>query len=151
LVVAGAVALSICMIVVASRTTQPLSTLDTALFQVLILGLGLSGSFALGRDAARRQPVASAPSAFRRLVTLYEGLGQVFTAITAFRTSLAEDPAGEAAVQAERVSGAFAVLQAHIYEQIRTADDAIGDWRDLAPNEVRELAARLEGLRSLPK
>ncbi len=34
---------------------------------------------------------------------------------------------------------AFASLKAIVHEQIDTADDALEDWEDLVPDEVKEL------------
>ncbi len=64
-----------------------------------------------------------ARSAFRRLISLYEGLSRVANVI------------GEPKVDEVKLK----VIRAIVVEQISTADDALADWEDVVPEAVAEI------------
>ena len=70
------VGVSILMIIVASQ--REVSAVESILFQVVILGTGLSGSFLFGRssaaDTARDVIRPHARSAFRRVLSMYKSM-----------------------------------------------------------------------------
>ena len=130
---------------------RPLTQREQVLFQVIILGVGLFGTFLVGRESAKSAAKdvigPSARSAFRNVLSLYKGLGRLRQSVIerrAFLDSVAESEG--AVVSLSHVYGQLSVLSAQIIEQIGTADDALNDWRDLVPEEVaaleREAAAR---------
>ena len=64
-----------------------------------------------------------ARSAFRRLISLYNGLSRVARAIAG-----TEDDAVK-----------LKIIEAIVVEQISTADDALADWEDVVPEAVAEI------------
>ncbi len=135
------VALAICIatvfLFIASH--RVLSSLENILFQIFSLGVGLVGSYILGKQsalkAARDLLKPHARSAFRRLVSLYRGLTRDIIAIRAARPVNVSEPI--AASILDKLEGMF-------IEQIGTADDAMEDWRDIVPEDVEELRAQLK-------
>jgi hypothetical protein len=130
---------------VAVTTQRPLSALEQTLFEVLIALLGLSGSYWVGQSSAK---VPNARSAFRRLVSLYAGIGWAREVLAERQTSLqaTADLAG-GSVPFREAATALDVIEAGLRQYAQTIDDAIEDWRDLAPDEVAELVTRLEAQR----
>lgn len=118
-------------------TQRTLTSLESTLLQAFALIAGLVGSFIFGRqsakDAAREIIKPHARSAFRRLMSLYESLSRVGTEIENSR-STEGSKSGEMAL---------ARLEAIVIEQLATADDALEDWRDIVPEDVKELRGRL--------
>jgi len=131
-----AIAFSVLSAYVATQRT--LTGLEGALLQVLILLSGLGGSFIFGqqsaKDAAREIIKPHARSAFRRLLSLYFSLSRVTVEI---RNVLNSEKVGTR----ERV--ALERLDAIVIEQLTTADHALEDWRDIIPEDVKELYERL--------
>ena len=79
--------------------------------------------------ASRSALRSHARSAFRRLLSLYNGLGEIA------RTAESET--------SEERELALAKISAIARVHYRTAQDALYDWSDLAPHEVAELRERL--------
>ena len=108
-------------------TIRTFTSLENILFQTIALGIGLAGSFFFGRQsakaAAREMIEPHARSAFRRLISLYDGLSRVAKTITG-----TED---------DEVK--LKIIEAIVVDQISTADDALADWRDVVPEAVAEL------------
>ncbi len=108
-------------------TVRTLTGLENILFQVFALGTGLTGSFIFGRQsartAAREMIEPHARSAFRRLISLYDGLSRMAKTITG-----TED---------DEVK--LKIIEAIVVDQISTADDALADWRDVVPEAVAEI------------
>ena len=134
--VAGAILVSIIFMIVAAY--RDLTALENVLLQVFSLGFGLLGSYVVGResarDAAREMVKPHARSAFRRLLSLYGSLSRLAYAIQTIRSD------GNAHLDTMRV---LDKLEAIVVEQIATADDALEDWRDIVPEDVAELRAKL--------
>ncbi len=134
--VAVALAVAISFSIVA--TYRNLTGLENVLLQVFSLGIGLIGSYVLGREsacnAAREIIKPHARSAFRRLLSLYRSLSRLAAAIEGARQTGNSDPT---------TSFILDKLEGIVVEQIATADDALEDWRDIVPEDVEELHARL--------
>ena len=117
-------------------TTRSLTPLEGALLQLFILSVGLAGSFWFGRQSAMRaaQEVIRphARAAFRRLVSLYNSLSRVAEAIKSVERSESVDD--------YRI--ALTRIDATVEGQLEMADDALEDWRDIAPEDVDELWRR---------
>ena len=128
------VVIAIAMIVVSSE--RDFTSLETTLFQVLVLGAGLSGSYIFGRSSADRiaQEMVRlhARPAFRRVLDLYHSLYRLSVRIGEFRTS--------------ESSNELEVIQAIVDEQIITGESSLEDWRDIAPEVVEELEDLIKGL-----
>jgi hypothetical protein len=85
--------------------------------------------------------------AFRRTFRVYEGLSQLRYVVALRRKKLEQEskPAGHVA-WAEAVR-ALDVVDSRLEEQLRSADDAFLEWRDIIPKEADELWADLQARR----
>ncbi len=130
------VIISIVFLFMASQ--RDLTGLENTLLQIFSLGLGLVGSYVMGKESARETAKEiikpHARSAFRRLLSLYKSLSRLAFAIQSARAGVPENP--EAVAILDR-------LDAIVIEQIGTADDALEDWNDIVPEEVANLRAQL--------
>ena len=130
--IGGAVALAVAMIIVSAF--RPLSTLETALWQLISLVAGLYGSYLLGRRAARDSAMdllrLHARSAVRRLMAIRESLRRLSVRIEEF--------------QHEEGDPRLDVIQAIVEERITLSDSAIEDWRDVAPEDADEAISSWE-------
>ena len=124
------VGVSALMINVASH--REVSSVESILFQVVILGTGLSGSFLFGRssaaDTARDVIRPHARSAFRRVLSLYKIMYDLSVRIEGF--------------QQEGYDRRLDVIRAVVDGQIVTGQDALEDWRDIIPDDVEEIERR---------
>jgi len=118
-------------------TQRTLTNLEGVLLQSFGLLAGFIGSYVFGRqsalEAAKDIIKPHARSAFRRLYSLFQSLSRVANTIA----STKDDPT------TGNYELALAKLEAIVTEQLATADDALEDWRDIVPDEVEELKARL--------
>ena len=125
--------IGISIILAYTATQRTLSGLESALWQIFVFAGGLAGSFIFGRQSARetaREMIKPhARSAFRRLLSLYHSLSRAATAIESAQISDSR----------ENDQVALARLEEIITEQLSTADDALEDWRDIVPEDVKEL------------
>ena len=103
---------------------------EGTLFQVFILLAGLGGSWWFGRQSGVNR--SHARSAFRRVLQLYKSLSRVSEIVQTIPSSGTN----------EDYRLALARIDSAVKEQIVTADDALEDWRDIVPRDVRELRAR---------
>lgn len=114
-------------------TTRTLTVLESALWQIFVFAAGLTGSFIFGRrsarEAAREIIKPHARSAFRRVLSLYRSLARASATI-----KLSQAPESEEALQVT-----LAKLDTIVTEQLAAADDALEDWRDIVPDDVKEL------------
>ena len=115
-----------------------LTGLENVLLQIFSLGIGLIGSYVLGRESAKEAAKdlvkPHARSAFRRLLSLYRSLSRLALAIQSARTANNSDQISSAVLDK---------LEGIVIEQIATADDALEDWRDIVPEDVEELRAKI--------
>lgn len=118
-------------------STRTLSNLEMVMLQSFALGAGLIGSFLFGKQSASEAATEiikpHARSAFRRILSLYQSLSRVATAIDS--SSKSQSP--------EERQVTIVKIEAIIAEQLVTADDALEDWRDIVPEDVKELEQRL--------
>ncbi len=125
--IGGAIALAVAMIIVSAF--RPLSTLETALWQLISLVAGLYGSYLLGRRAARDSAMdllrLHARPAVRRLLAIRDSLRRLSARIEEF--------------QLEDSDPRLEVIQAIVDERIRLGDSAVEDWRDVAAEEVDQV------------
>lgn len=123
---------------------RDLTGLENTLLQVFSLGLGLIGSYVLGKESARESAAEMikphAKSAFRRLLSLYKSLSRLAVAVQTARSAAGQNAQALAILEK---------LEAIVVEQIATADDALEDWNDVVPEEVATLKAQLQA-KSLP-
>ena len=122
---------------------EQLSSLNQALSQVIILGLSLSGSYFFGRqinsDDVKEMMKPHARSAFRRLISILNGLRRIKIAIQL----------GQSSVGVDAISlGVLSKLDAMLTEHICTASDALEDWHDIVPEQVAELRKYAQRLNS---
>ena len=112
-----------------NATRRPLTNMEAYVFQTFALLAGLGGSYVFGRQATVTGPHAR--SAFRRLASLYGGMGRVADII-------AEEEREDEATKMK-------IIEAIVTEQITTLDDALADWQDVVPESVEELRQELRG------
>ena len=107
-------------------TDRSLTPLEGTFLQVLILLIGLGGTFWIGRLVPANR--IHARSAFRRVTSLYLGLARAAVII--------EECRNYDSVNNYRV--AFAGLEELVRNQLVTADDALQDWRDVVPDDMTD-------------
>ncbi len=125
------------LILVYIAATRDLSSLESVLLQIILLAIGSSISFFAGHRSAREAAEAiikpHARSAFRRLLSLYRSLSRAANAIESSQSSESD--------------GNYQVVLARLEEivayQLMTADDALEDWNDIVPEDVKELEQKL--------
>jgi hypothetical protein len=125
------------LILVYIAATRDLSSLESVLLQIILLAIGSSISFFAGHRSAREAAEAiikpHARSAFRRLLSLYRSLSRAANAIESSQSSESD--------------GDYQVVLARLEEivayQLMTADDALEDWNDIVPEDVKELEQKL--------
>ena len=116
-------------------TIRDLTYLELTISQILPLAVGLFGSYIFGQQSATKagreiiKPYAR--SAFRRLLSLYMSISRVANIIAMSKNS-------------EDSHGILGKIEAIVGEQLATADDALEDWRDIAPEEVDELSRKIQ-------
>ncbi len=134
-----AVSILAAVVVVNTAADRTLTQLELALLQFFMLAAGLSGSYLFGKHAtrtgARELVKAHARPAFRRLLNLYNSLSRLAGAIGRERErhAASNDP-----------GRSLDILDAIVTEQILTASDALEDWRDIVPEDVKEVEKRLK-------
>ncbi len=123
------VSIGISVLMIYTASSRELSAVETILFQVVILGTGLSGSFLFGRssaaDAARDVIRPHARSAFRRVLSMYKSMYGLSVRIEEF--------------QQEDHDHRLDVIRAVVDGQIAAGRDALEDWRDIIPDDVDEM------------
>ena len=111
---------------------RSMSSIENTLFQVLISGTGLLGSYIFGRNSARAGALdvvrPHARAAFRRAMALYKSLYRLSAKIEELKET--------------DYDRRLDLIQALVNEQIATGQDAIEDWRDIVPDEVEEVERR---------
>ena len=118
------------VIIVAS--IRDLTSLEIIMFQVMSLGVGLFGSFWLGRfsamEAARDVVRPHARSALRTILLLRDSLYRLSIMIEEFKQD-SDD------VRLDKI-------QSVVNEQIPVGLSAVEDWRDIVPDDVDEVLKR---------
>lgn len=124
------VALGFFVYIASTRTT---TSFENALLQIISLALGIGAWYYFGRrstrEAAKEIIRPHARSAFRRVLSLYRSLARASVTI-----KLSQVPEPE-----EDPQVTLAKLDTIVIEQLAAADDALEDWRDIVPDDVREL------------
>jgi hypothetical protein len=123
---------------------RQLSQLELELSQALTLVLTLAGSYVAGRHSALEAGVEiirpHGRKAFRRLLSLHEGLLRLRDSIAArreFLTTVVD--AANGTVNMTYVQTQLDLLGAQVAEQVGTALASLEDWRDIVPEDVAEL------------
>ena len=120
----------ITMIIVSSG--RSLSSLEEILFQVVILGTGISASWRIGRSssisAAQETMRLHARPAFRTVLTLYESLSRLSLQIHVYNEELSDSR--------------LETVESIVNEQIEIGRSALEDWRDIVPEDVEEIERR---------
>jgi hypothetical protein len=118
-----------------AATQRQLTSVEAVLLQAFSLGSGLLASFVFGQlsaeQAGRDLIRHHAKSAFRRVLSLYRSLSRLAAIIEAEKENTTARAASSRATLEK--------LEAIVIEQISTADDALADWSDICPDEVKEL------------
>ncbi len=116
----------------------PFTDLENILLQIIFLAIGCSVSFFVGQKsvekAAKEVIKPHARSAFRRLIFLYLTLRRAAAAIESAQHSESQ----------ENYQVILARLEEIVTAQLMTADDALSDWDDIVPEDVKELKQKLQ-------
>lgn len=148
--IGGSVVFVVAMLVYSAMKDPPLTEVELLLFQIVIFGLGMAGSYLFGRSsaeqAARDVVRPHAISAFRRVVSLYEALRRFVVTIENQRSRLVGGPfaSSDERIPSVQVDSAMELFIVQITEQIGTANDAVDDWRDIVPDEVERVEKALQ-------
>lgn len=130
------------------QTRRPPNTLAAALLQGGTLIFTIYASYVFGKVSARRAADdlnrSRAKSPFRRMQTLYRAMERQRQSIEEVRHHLARLQLGDgnARVLFDSVDFALTHLDRIVVEHIATGEDALSDWRDVAPDEVAEIERR---------
>ncbi len=119
--------------------SRALTHLEAILLQLVILVTGVWASYLFSqrsaeaaaeraKAAAEQLVKARARSAFRRVKSLYGGLFYVKSIIDKQRN-----------LGRESESQVIEVIEAVVDQHVSTVEDAMGDWRDMVPDEVKDL------------
>lgn len=126
---------------------RELTSLESLLLQLLVMAVGLAATAFAGyrslRAAVEESTRRPARSAFRRVTALYAGYTRIGRSLGGQRQRLAEAVDEDGRIPVERVMHSLDLLEAQLGEQSETLQDALDDWRDLAPAEVAEAEATL--------
>ena len=122
------------IILVVIAATRDLSGLESVLLQIILLAIGSGISFFAGQQLVEKAAKPHARSAFRCLISLYNGLSRAAKAIESSQ-SLKSD---------EDYQVLLARLREIVAHQLITADDALEDWRDIVSEDVKELKQDLQ-------
>ena len=116
------------------------TNLESYFLQICGALIGIAVSFYSARlsvrEAAREIIKPHARSAFRRLLSLYRSISEVGRIIELSRN--AESLDSDKVILAE--------LKGIVFWKLVTADDALEDWKDIVPDEVKELDRKLSAV-----
>lgn len=133
------------VLIASSRDT---TSLENALLQFLGIFAGAGFSWVIGDGSGQAKAEhamrASARPAFRRTLGLYNSHGRVVGQINELHRELVRISGSDGRIDMRHVSLALNTIKVQVTEQIGTANDAMEDWRDLAPEDVKELEDKAE-------
>ena len=105
-------------------TSRILSTTEAIALQLFSVLASIGGSYIVGQ---KRRGIPSARSAFRRLMSLFRGLNSI-------RTEISKESDDASKIE---------VIGALVDTHLGTADDALADWEDIVPEDVRDIKKKL--------
>jgi hypothetical protein len=126
------------------------NTFATALLQAITLVFSTYGAYIFAKasveDAARALVTPHARSAFRRVRNIYEALGRLLELINSQSLSfnMTRHTGSPDTLDYESVRLTMLMLERIIIEQVNTVDDALEDWRDLVPDEVKQIEDQVQ-------
>ncbi len=141
-VVFGGVIILVLTVFVTARDTQDkVDPLAAGLLQFILAAGTLLASYLLGkRDASTNASAVLRPhgrKAVRRIVNLTNGI-QSFGAVVSLQRGRLRARAARSGggLTIDDMEAAFEVLDIQVIGQLRTAEDALEDWRDVVPEDV---------------
>lgn len=118
---------------------EPLTPIEAAYSHGLALLLGIAGSFWGGslstKNAAKEIVRPTARSGFRRVRSIYMGLSRIAQDVESLKLADSENHTNLIAVGR---------IQSTVEAFLVTADDAMEEWRDIVPEDVKELYEDIE-------
>ena len=133
------------VLAVHTASTRETTALENTLLQFFGIAAGAVFSWLIGdgtgRRGAEKELRSRAAPAFRRVVRLYEGHTRLIVQTDELLKNLKRG-ATDGKVEVGLVEAAMRTIRVQVSEQIGTSNDAMEDWRDLAPEEVAELEER---------
>ena len=135
LIVLSILAILLSLLYIAADSS--LTDLENILLQIIFLAIGSVISYIFGRqsadDAAKKIIRSHAKPAFRGLLSLYVSLSRAASEIRSLDHS--ESPQNYQVILAR--------IEVTLIDQLMAADNALEHWRDIVPEEVKELEQRL--------
>jgi hypothetical protein len=139
-VLATVVVFVVLFILTLELTSTQHTSRENGLVQFIFLAVGVGGSFVFGRQSAKAAATdvlrPAARAAVRRLANLASGMQAIGSALIVQREYMEEQANDEGLVAVAHVAQAQDMLTIQINAQIRTATDAIEDWREFVPEAV---------------
>jgi len=139
------VSLALAALTVVVATLKHPNTFAAAILQATTIVFSTVGAFVFAqasvRSAAEDLIRRQARSPFRRVRSIYQELGSLLKVLDLQSEKLLALRTGEGSgtLDYEYVDMTIQMLRQLITTQVGTADDALADWRDLVPEEVREI------------
>lgn len=122
---------------------RELDSFEYVIFQLLISGAGIAGSFIIGRHSAKESAKEMirphAMSAFRRVLNLYKSLSNLAYEIEESR---------EANQENEELLSELDKFRVMVREQIATADVAMDDWKYIF-EDIEEMKEIIEQFKNM--
>ena len=128
---------------VAFRGKQ-LGPVGSAVFQVIVVILSIYGAFVFIRDGSDQHVRGIAKASARRVMVNYSVIGNLSSGIAELRSLLQDYTRDKGELNSDLVDMALRGLQQQVSSQLVSADAAVQDWRDLAPNEVDAEVRRIK-------
>jgi predicted hotdog family 3-hydroxylacyl-ACP dehydratase len=119
-------------------------TAGSAVIQGLGVAISIYGGVVFARQGNEMAVRAAAVKSVRRVLVNYESLSRLATIILRLRMDLS-DRTENGAIRIDTVDLCLLQLSDVVVDQIASADLAVRDWQDLAPDEV---AAEVEDFRT---
>lgn len=134
IIVLGAVSLTSTVALVYLSAMRSLNPAEGVALQVGALGAGIFASWMFTQSSATKAAQETmrfhTRPAFRRVLDLYISLGRLSDRIGMYN--------------AEKPDYRLDVIEAIVDEQLGTMGSALEDWRDIVPEDVEEIAERME-------
>jgi len=105
-------------------TNRILSTTEAIALQLFSVLASIGGSYLF---SSNRRSIPGARSAFRRLFSLFRGLSNIRDEVWADNDD----------------SDKVLVIRALVETHLATVDDALSDWEDIVPEEVRDIKEKI--------
>lgn len=139
--VAAAVLTVAALVALVAVKGQQLGPASSAVFQGLTVVVSIYGGLLFAREGNDESVRSAARKSVRRVLVNYESLGRLAAVIERVKEELLSYGDGNF-VRTDLVEVSLSGLSDYVVEQLASADIAVQDWRDLAPDDVDAELAR---------